>query len=284
MLLGGPVFADHETPAEWASAVEEAGYAAAFCPVEPDASSEEIAAYAAAADDAGVTVAEVPAFGYNPISPDGEEREASLAACKERLALADEIGAACCVNVSGSRNPDNWAGPDPANLTPETFDRVVDSVREIIDDVNPTDAAYTLETMPWSYPDTVESYRRLLDAVDREQFGVHFDPVNLVSSPQRYFDTAGLIESFVAELGDDIRSGHLKDVRMTEDLTVHLEECRPGTGALDYETLLTQLDGVGRDVPMLLEHLPDADAYRAAADHVRDVAADVGVEVTADGR
>jgi sugar phosphate isomerase/epimerase len=284
MLLGGPVFADHETPAEWASAVEEAGYAAAFCPVEPGASSEEIAAYAAAADDAGVTVAEVPAFGYNPISPDDEEREASLAACKERLALADEIGAACCVNVSGSRNPDNWAGPDPANLTPETFDRVVDSVREIIDDVNPTDAAYTLETMPWSYPDTVESYRRLLDAVDREQFGVHFDPVNLVSSPQRYFDTAGLIESFVAELGDDIRSGHLKDVRMTEDLTVHLEECRPGTGALDYEPLLTELDGVGRDVPMLLEHLPDADAYRAAADHVRDVAADVGVEVTADGR
>ena len=73
--------------------------------------------------------------------------------------MADEIGARCCVNIAGSRGA-KWDGPHPADLTPETFDLIVQSVREIIDAVKPTRAFYTLETMPWMYPDSADSYLR----------------------------------------------------------------------------------------------------------------------------
>jgi len=46
----------------------------------------------------------------------------------------------------------------------------------IIDAVQPTRTFYTLETMPWMYPDSPQSYLRLLQAVDRRQFAVHFAP------------------------------------------------------------------------------------------------------------
>ena len=62
---------------------------------------------------------------------------------------------------------------------------IVQTVREIIDAVKPVRTFYTLETMPWMYPDSAHSYLELIRAIDRERFAVHLDVVNLVCSPQR---------------------------------------------------------------------------------------------------
>ncbi len=52
--------------------------------------------------EAGIIIAEVGAWS-NPMSTDPEEARAALAKCQTQLALAEEIGARCCVNISGSR-------------------------------------------------------------------------------------------------------------------------------------------------------------------------------------
>lgn len=278
MRLGGRLFADYDTPEEWIEAVRERGYTAAYCPVDTDADAETIRAYRRAAEDADVAIAEVGAWGHNPVSPDAAERREAVAACTRRLELADAVGANCAVNVAGSRS-DDWAGPHPDNFDEATFDLVVETVREIVDGADPDDAAYTLEAMSWMVPDSAESYRRLLDAVDRESFAVHFDPVNLVASPRQYADTAALIESFVDEFGPQIQSVHLKDVAMGEDPLVHLSEVPPGEGNLDYHALLRALDDLDDDLPIMLEHLDGPEEYEQAAEHVRSVADDVGVSV-----
>lgn len=172
MRLGGPIHAEYDDPDEWIRAVRDAGYSTTFCPVEAGADSDEIAAYRDAAEAAGVVIAEVPGFGPNPLAWDDAERREALAELKDRLSLADDVGARCVVNIAGSKSPHRWDGSHPENLTEKTFEQIVASVREIIDDVAPTEAYYTLETMPWMYPNSVESYRHLVDAVDREQFGV----------------------------------------------------------------------------------------------------------------
>ena len=51
-------------------------------------------------------VAEVGAWS-NPLSPDETTRTAAVELCKRRLALADRVGARCCVNIAGSRS-ENW--------------------------------------------------------------------------------------------------------------------------------------------------------------------------------
>ena len=156
---------------------------------------------------------------------------------------------------------------------------IVTSVREIIDAVQPARTYYTLETMPWAPPHSPQSYLDLIEAVDRDRFGVHLDPVNLVNSPERYFDTTGLLRECFAKLGPWIRSCHAKDIVLDERLTVHLSEAAPGEGALDYATYLRELDALGADVPLLIEHLPDEESYDKAAAHIRSVAAAEGVEI-----
>lgn len=51
------------------------------------------------------------------------------------------------------------------------------------------------------YPDSVKNYVRLIQAIDRPRCAAHFDPVNLVNSPQRYFRSGDLIRDFVEKLG-----------------------------------------------------------------------------------
>jgi len=279
MRLGGPVLDGYDSPAEWIAGLEARGYAATSCPVGPEADEATVRAYREAADDADVMIAEVGAWNYNPLSRDEDERRESVAACKRHLELADRIGAQCCVNIAGSRS-DLWDGPDPDNFSEETVALVVETVREIIDDVNPETATYSLEPMPWVVPDSAESYRRLVEAVDRDAFSVHFDPVNMISSPRRYADTAGFVREFVDELGEHIRCVHCKDTRIRDELTVHLDEVRPGEGNLDYHALLTALDGLDRDIPLLLEHLDSEAEYEQAAGYVRSVADEAGVDLT----
>jgi sugar phosphate isomerase/epimerase len=275
MRLGGPLSGKPENPEGWIAALRERGYRAAYCPVGKDADRETIRSYAAAAEGAGIVIAEVGAWS-NPLSPDEGKRSEAIAHCQAQLALADAIGARCCVNISGSRG-EQWDGPHPDNLTPATFDLIVETVRKIIDAVKPTRSFYSLETMPWMYPDSADSYLQLIRAINRPQFAVHLDPVNLVCSPQRYFRTGDLIRECITRLGPYIRSCHAKDIILSTRLTVHLDEARPGTGNLDYRTFLEQLSHLDPDIPLMLEHLPSDDDYRAAADHVRSVARGIGV-------
>jgi sugar phosphate isomerase/epimerase len=276
MRLGAPV-PTSLGPDSWVADLQSRGYRAAYCPLSGKEDLATIKSYEGAAKAAGIVIAETGAW-CNPLSPDESIRQAALEKCRILLALADEIGARCCVNIAGSRGS-KWDGPHPDDLTPETFDLVVESVRAIIDAVRPKRTYYTLEPMPWMYPDSAESYLELIRAIDRPRFGVHFDPVNLVNSPLRYFHNADLVREFVARLGPYIRVVHAKDIHLEDRLTVHLNEARPGLGELDYRVLLAELDRLEPELPLMLEHLPEQSEYDQAAAYVRRVAHEIGVEL-----
>jgi len=275
MRLGAPVFVEHMTPDAWIAALKRERYGAAYCPVGTDADAATIRAYVEAAERADIVIAEVGAWS-NPLSADQATRQAALATCQTQLALADEIGARCCVNIAGTRG-EPWDGPHPSNLTEETFALIVETVRAIIDAVKPRRTYYTLEPMPWMYPDSADSYLRLLAAIDRSHFGVHVDMVNVINSPQRYFENAALICEWFTKLGPHIKSCHAKDTLLATKLTTHLDEVRPGLGYLDYRTLLRELDKLDPDTPLMIEHLQAEEDYRLSAAYIRGVADEIGL-------
>lgn len=275
MRFGGPVFLDQPDPDAWVAELARLGYRAAYCPVDHTAAPEVIRSFAQAAQAADIVIAEVGAWS-NSLSPNEEERRKAIALCEDRLALADAIGARCCVNIAGSRG-DRWDGPHPENLTSDTFDMIVETTRAIIDAVKPTRTFFTLEPMPWMYPDSPESYLRLFKAIDRKQFGMHLDPVNWICSPQLYFRNAAFMRECFRVLGPHIKSCHAKDITLANTLTVHLDEVRPGLGNLDYAIFLHEIDQLDPDTPLMLEHLNEPEEYRMAAEYVRSVAQQQGI-------
>ena len=56
------------------------------------------------------------------------------------------------------------------------------------------------------------------------------------------------------------------------ELTVHLEERRPGLGSLDYGVFLKETSRM-KDIPFMLEHLESHEEYLLAAKYVRETGA-----------
>lgn len=271
--LGAPLPKTFDSPEGWIELLRARGFRTAYW---PDASDDTVAAYADAAAAAGISIAEVGAWS-NPLSPDEAARASALERCKTRLDLADRVDARCCVNIAGSHSQ-IWDGPHPDNLSRDTFALIVDSVRDILDTVQPQRTYYTLEPMPWALPDSPDSYLELLAAIDRPRFGVHLDPVNMINSPAKYYDNAGLLRECFDKLGPHIRSVHAKDLTITEELTLHMPEVRPGLGGLDYRVFLTEMQRIDPDTPFLVEHLSSDEEYQAAVAHVRTVAGQLGYQ------
>lgn len=277
MRLGGQLFAHPPTPEGWIEKIKTLGYRAAYSPLHPGSSTEEKKAYAAAAKKADIVISEFGTWS-NPISDNPEEAANAIKGCIAGLALCEEVGITCCVNIAGSKG-NVWYGPAARNYTQEAFDQIVETTRKIIDAVNPTRTFYTLEIMPWAYPDTAESYLALIKAIDRKGLGVHFDPVNMINSPDKLYRTGDIIRDFVERLGDKIKSCHAKDIMINESsFAVEMHEVAPGLGVLDYKTFLTCLNKLSPDLPLMLEHLEKPEEYDAAASHIRSAASSLGIQ------
>jgi sugar phosphate isomerase/epimerase len=268
MRIGGPIFTGFNSPEEWIKQVSLAGYTASYNPVNYDASDHIIAEYAQAALENDIVIAEVGAWS-NPLSINKEEADKSLVHCIKSLELAEKLGARCCVNIAGSRGL-KWDGPAKEDLSEETKDMIVKVVRKIIDAVSPEKTFYTLETMPWMYPDSADSYGTLLGMINRPAFAVHFDPVNLINTPWRFFYNDLVVSDFINKLGVYIKSCHIKDITLRDNLTVHLDEVRAGEGGMDYIKMFSEIAKLG-DIPIMLEHLPDENNYQLAFEHLRKV-------------
>ena len=274
--LGAPLIEAPRDPHELARAHVALGYGAAFCPT--DLSTDDmprIHAVRRAFREHDVVIAEV--IGWRNLIPrDAEMRAEAFAFVCERLAIADEVDARCCVTFGGTLDLDTSWTPHPENLTQDTFDLIVENVRRILDEVQPRRAKLTLEMMATVFPNSADSYLALIEAVDRPGLGVHMDPVNIAISPQQYFDNAAVIRECFGKLGPWIASCHAKDITWRAERGYHLAEGIPGTGVWDFQAYLTELRRLPGDVPLMLEHLSTQEEYRQGYDYVRSVEASLG--------
>jgi sugar phosphate isomerase/epimerase len=255
-----------DDPVAIARAHVEFGYGAAYCPEVAIGDRSRIAAIRRAFAEANVMIAEVGIW-RNLISRDEAERKANLAYACEKFAIADEVGATCCVSFIGSFVPHHNHEPSPDNLSQAGFDACVETVRYLIDTVKPKRTYFSLEMMQFVLPDSVEACRDLILAVDRQQFAAHLDPVNIILTPRQYFENSALIRHCFDVLGRWIVSCHAKDLVLRNQLALHIDEIRLGLGNLDYRTYLRELHRMPAEIPLLLEHLPDED-YAPARDHL----------------
>jgi sugar phosphate isomerase/epimerase len=274
LLLGAPIFLKSDDPGELAREHRRLGFSAAYCPAARIGDKDRIRAIEAAFSQQRVVIAEVGAW-KNLLDPDPVRRKENLDYVTERMALADEVGARCCVDISGSYHDKVWYGPHPKNLSREGFDATVENCRRILDAVKPKRSFFTLEVMGWTYPDTPDSYLRLIKAIDRKGFAVHLDVCNAVNSPEKFYNNAALIGECFRKLGPFIKSCHAKDLEWIVELNVHFVEVIPGKGQIDYRAYLMGLRALPSPVPLMLEHLKTAAEYQQGFDYIKGVAAEL---------
>ena len=275
--LGGPVFLKSDDPRELAREHRRLGYSAGYCPQAAVEDSTRVRAIRDAFQAENVVIAEVGAW-KNMLDPDAGQRKENIRYVTARLALADAVGARCCVDIAGSFNPKVWYGPHPKNLSREFFDATVENCRQVIDEVKPKNTKFTIEMMGWNLPDSPDSYLDLIRAVDRPAFAVHVDVCNLVNSPRRFYSNGDLTTEVFRKLGKWVVSCHAKDLQWIPEMNVHFVEVVPGRGEIDYRVYLRELARLPVDAPLMIEHLKTAEEYEEGKKHILKVGAEIGVK------
>lgn len=268
MRLGAQIFEPYHSPEEWIAILTRKNMRAAYCPVAMDAGDSEIAEYRAAAQEHDIVIAEVGAWGYSLVHEDPDHREKAYALFLRALEIGEKIGANCVVGVTGSK-AGRWDSFHRENLTEETFVKIVGLAQKLLDTAAVTNTYLTFEPMPWMVPHSLAAHKRLLAEVNRPQFAVHYDPTNMIADYDHYLHNGAYMTEFIRELGAHIKACHCKDIHHQPGFNIQLLEAMPGQGELDYPALLTGLEALNPDMPLMLEHMKTEEESLAAEEYVR---------------
>lgn len=221
----------------------------------------------------------------NIVHPDADARRARLDRLKEILAHAQHLGSPYVISETGTFATDSDWVHHPRNKTEEGWD----DCRAVIDDLArfawDHGAVFLLETYVNNVVGSVEETLRMFAEVDHPGLGLLMDPTNYFEAHNIDRMDATLNHVFDA-LSDRIRIAHAKDVRRSGDdksekhsdigdagaAESHtfrgvgeIELPAPGLGELNYDLYLQRLARKHPNIPMIIEHLDEADVGRAKA-------------------
>lgn len=268
MRLGVSTDFGAKTADEWIDLNKDLGLEAVVFPLNCQAEESRIKEYALKAKEAGIVIAEVGIW-RNAIDANPDMERENLQYSIDQLALADSIGANCCVNVVGAYSGNRWDGPTRDNFSKEAWNKSVKMIQTIIDEVNPKNTYFSIEPMPWMVPTGPEEYLQLIEDVARDRFAVHMDIINMINCPERYFFPEEFLDKTFELLKGKIKSCHLKDVNLLADFTFQLRECAPGEGTFPLELYAELASKENSDMPMIIEHLHGDNAYRESVEYVK---------------
>ena len=136
--------------------------------------------------------------------------------------------------------------------------------------MDPKHTCFTLETMQWMVPWSVDQYLQMIHDIDRPGFKVHLDPFNLINDAYIYTHQKEMLDEAFEKLGPYMVGFHVKDVQLDPGLTVAIREVPIGTGSFDHKYYLQKIEALGDpDMPALIEHRPDPEDYLKALAYLR---------------
>ena len=264
--------------------LKDTGLAAAIATADQwhDVSDSQIRELRAALDQHDIVIFETGGY-RNLLHTDENQRQEYCRRIAYCLEAAEKIGCPMVGTISGSRNPegnefvDNYA-VHPDNWTLETWNLLMKSLRQILDDTSGLKAVIGMEAQVTTNIDGPLAHKRLIEDMGSDRIKVNLDPTNMVHL-YNHFHTTELINECFDLLGEDIFGCHAKDSYvLPHSQTVHVQEVCPGRGNLDYETYLVRLSHMKWPRSLLVEHIP-ADQHAEAYAYIRKVAGKVGVKL-----
>ena len=222
--------------------------------------------------------------GYtNIIHPDKAERERRVGHLKEIIRHAQYLGSPYVISETGTFNTESDWVHHPKNKTEEGFEECRRVIADLAQYAYDHGATFLLETYVNNVVGSVEETVRMFAQVDHPGLGLLMDPTN-------YFETHNIdrmdqiLHQVFDTLQDRIKIAHAKDVKRSGDdkaekhadigdddaLESHtfrgvgeIELPAPGLGSLNYDLYLALLARKHPNIPVIIEHLEEADVPRA---------------------
>lgn len=221
--------------------------------------------------------------GYtNIIHPDLDHRKANMERLKEIIRWARQFGSPYVISETGTYNTESEWMSDPKNKSQEGFDLCAAAIKELAQTAYDHGAVFCLETYVNNVVGSVEETVKMFAAVDHPGLGLLMDPTNYFED-HNIDNMDGIINQVFDTLADKVKIAHAKDVARSQDTSEKHADIgdddalashtfrgvgnivldAPGMGVLNYDLYLQRLAQKHPNIPIIIEHLDEADVPRS---------------------
>jgi sugar phosphate isomerase/epimerase len=227
--------------------------------------------------DNGLRMYQSTGFWQNLVNPDDAQRGQAVKVLRGAIQLAGWMGCRGIDTGPGSMNPRGSWFPDPYNWTPQARAQLTKSLKECAPVAEASGVYLSMEGHQLVTLESAEVTAEILDAVDSPWVTCDYDSANWLTLKQA-FDPTPAINHHFDVLGRRIVSCHAKDVWLEDKLSIHIQDGCPGKGYLDFRTVITRLEALSPEYPILPEGNATEDLPAVVA-LFRKLAAELGVKI-----
>jgi sugar phosphate isomerase/epimerase len=220
------------------------------------------------------------AITYNDclFHPDQALRARAIVKINRGTEIAAQLGAQAFLLRPGGLNPAGPWAPHRDNHRPENTARLVETLKPIAQKAEQEGVLLALETHAVSVMDPPEKCRAIIEAVGSNHLRLIMDAVNHFQCLQQVYHSTEWINHIFDVMGPIAPLAHLKDLKVSNGLVLHIDQEVPGEGELDLALVLRRFDALYPAGYGLIEHLPLAQIPQAVA-NIRRIAAENGITI-----
>ncbi|MFN2438514.1 MAG: sugar phosphate isomerase/epimerase family protein [Chitinophagaceae bacterium] len=201
--------------------------------------------------------------GYtNLVHPDAGKRKKNLDRLKQIIRYAHDLGSPYVISETGTFNADSDWEPHAKNKTGEGYDDCREAIKNIVDFSREHGVTFLIEAHVKNVIGSIEEVLRLFANIQDQHLGLLMDPTN-------YFHEGNIdkmdktLNQIFNALSHKIKIAHAKDVKRDALADLGIVRPAPGLGSLNYDLYLQRLSKHHPNIPIIIEHLEEADVPRA---------------------
>lgn len=220
------------------------------------------------------------AITYNDclFHPDQAIRARAIVKINRGTEIAAQLGAQAFLLRPGGLNPAGPWAPHRDNHRPENTALLVETLQPIAQKAEAEGVLLALETHAVSVMDPPEKCRAIIEAVGSNHLRLIMDVVNHFQCLQQVYHSTEWVNHIFDVMGPLAPLAHLKDLKVSNGLVLHIDQEVPGEGELDLALVLRRFDALYPAGYGLIEHLALAQIPQAVA-NIRRIAAENGVTI-----
>jgi len=192
--------------------------------------------------------------------------------------IAAQLEAQCFLLRPGGLNPAGPWMPHRNNHLPEHVGSLVETLRPLAAKAEQEGVVLAMETHAVSIMDPPEKCREIVEAVGSDNLRLILDVVNHFQCLQQVYHSSDLVNHIFDETGTISPVAHIKDLKVSNGLVLHIDQEVPGEGELDLALVLKRFNDLFPHGYGLIEHL-GLEQIPLAVANVRRIAVEIGVKI-----
>lgn len=229
----------------------------------------------------GLSVCQIGAFGFNPLSTDSEAQARQTVILTRAIPLARDTGCSYIVINGGNYHPSGFGGSDARNFTRQALEKVADALKPLLESAEKHGVYLSIEAYLKTAVNSPESFLKLKEMVGAsDALRVNIDVTSLytyedVWNPEP--KVAHICQTLVGHYG----LVHLKGVALKEGFHIHIALAPITEDRTDWSQVLRFVSPhLPEDSWCILEHVLTPEEARASMVHLHQAAKNADVMLT----